>query len=205
MTGGGNCLIVMPLDDGEKGLEYMAINKFAICDKTLMAKFLKTNKRFLPKIFSLQDQLLNNHIDFENEKLKQLKVFKGFTFFLPNAIFTSSCENFCTTSIKSEFIDFWDKVRIYRQHIMEYLERKNAFGYQFFTTVPEELIGDFENLEESKYNYDETNIRIDIEDAPRFSSFKKTTIPIDAIGLILLNLIVFGTGIYYFNKRSLIA
>jgi hypothetical protein len=88
---------------------------------------------------------------------------------------------------------------------MEYLKRKNAFGYQFFTTLPEELIGDSENLDQSKYNYDETAIRIDTEDAPRFSYIKKTSIPVDIIGLILLNLIVFGTGIYYFNKRSLMA
>ena len=198
---GGRCWTVMSLDDNL----YTGIMKFAICNKTSMEFFLKVNNEFLPEIFSLQDQLLNNHIDFENEKLKQLRVFKGFTFFLPNAIFTSSCENFCDTSIKSEFTDFWDKVRIYRQSIMEYLDDKKVYGYKFFTTVPEKLIGDFENLEQSKYNYDETDIRIDIEDAPRFSYLKKTSIPIEAIGLLILNLIVFGTGIYIFNTKSLIA
>ena len=201
-TGGGNCWGgAMSLDE----LEYIGIMKFAVCDEKSMNYFLTVNNKFLPEIFSLQNQLLNNHIDFENEKLKQLKVFKGFTFFLPNAIFTSSSENFSATSIRSEFIDFWDNVRIYRQQIMEYLKSKNAFSYQFFTTIPEQLISDSENLDQSKYNYDETAIRIDIEDAPRFSYINKTTIPVDIIGLILLNMIAFGTGIYYFNKKSLMA
>lgn len=204
-AGGGSCWTVMSFGNGEEGLEFMAINKFAICNKKAMEHFLKTNNKFLPEIISLHEQLLKNHIDFEGEKLKQLKVFKGATFFLPNSVFTSSCEAFCATGIKSEFIDFWDNVRIYRQSIMEYLEDKNAYGYKFFTTVPEELIGEFENLEKSKYSYDETKIRLEMEDAPRFSYSKKASIPLEAIGLIILNLIVFGTGIYFFNKKSLIA
>lgn len=202
IRGGGNCWAVSSME----AIETFGLSPgFAICDEESMNKFLTTNNKFLPELFDLQKKLLNNHIKYESEKTAQLEIFRRFTFFIPNSIFKSSCESFCATDVKSEFIDFWDKVRIYRQRIMEYLERKNAFGYKFFTTVPEKLIGDFENLDQSKYNYDETDIRIDIEDAPRFSYFKKTTIPVDIIGLILLNLTVFGTGIYYFNKRSLIA
>lgn len=202
ITKGGNCWTVRSLE----AIETIGLSpEFAICNEETMNRFLKINNKFLPELFDLQKILLGNYIKYESEKITQLKIFRRFTFFIPNTIFKSSCESFCATDVKSEFIDFWDKVRIYRQHIMEYLKGKNAFGYLFFTTVPEELIGNFENLEQSKYNYDETDIRIHMEDVPHFSYSKKTTMSVDIIELILLNLIVFGTGIYYFNKKSLIA
>lgn len=146
--------------------------------------------------------------DAYQQKLYHQKRFAGYLkFMLPGYLLENAAAKISTTDFQTRIIKLQKEARFYRNRVLDYLKDKGAFGWRFYTQMPEEL------MQENYRDYDKevmdryTNHLepLDIIDKPEFHQNRLFSVPVELGVMLLLNVLFFLAGSRLFIRSPLIS
>jgi ABC-2 type transport system permease protein len=181
-----------------------------ITEKDVFESWESVVVKNIPLFLKGQNEIIDVRDNHRNKLLEQRKIINRFLFLSPGSLLDESCNKLANTDIKYRDFYIFEKAKSYRTEILEYMEKKDAFGLKFFTQMSKDEMKDEYNQYPgeifTKYGWNSGDIypRLELNNVPEFEIKSNLGFPIELLVLIIMNGVLFVTGVRTFTYRKLI-
>ncbi len=181
-----------------------------VTERDVFESWEKVVVKNIPLFLKGQKSIIDVRDNYRNKLLEQKKTIFYFLILSPGNMLEASCNKLSNTDIQYRDFLVFEKAKNYRSRIIDYLEKKNAFGLKFFTQMlKEEMMSEFNEYSNdilTKYGWNSENTypRLELNDIPEFQLKSRLIFPVELLMLLIMNGLLFVTGVRIFNYRKLI-